>query len=137
MRLNYSLLVENHRSRHRLYPFTPSMLAQVSVTSTQQNHAVQLNQLYIRNILTQHKVVEEQLHLAATMRTAQMLREPPHRAALDIASRGVVLYITLGAGAVKSLVQNSQHTRSNPKSYTRTQGSIYLIGSGYIVWLHS
>jgi hypothetical protein len=33
----------------------------------------------------QHKVVEEQLHLAATMRTAQMLREPPQRAALDIA----------------------------------------------------
>jgi hypothetical protein len=36
-------------------------------------------------MLMQHKVVEEQLHLATTMRIAQMLREPPQRAALDIA----------------------------------------------------
>jgi hypothetical protein len=33
----------------------------------------------------QHKVVEEQLHVAATMWTAQMLKEPLQRAALDIA----------------------------------------------------
>jgi hypothetical protein len=33
----------------------------------------------------QHKVAEEQLHLAATMWTAQMLREPLQCAALDIA----------------------------------------------------
>jgi hypothetical protein len=41
--------------------------------------------LYQHVKMMQHKVVEEQLHLAATMRTAQMLREPPQRAALDIA----------------------------------------------------
>ena len=35
--------------------------------------------------MKQHKVVEEQLHLAATMWTAQMLKEPLQRAALDIA----------------------------------------------------
>ena len=68
--------------------------------------------------------MEEQLHLAAIIKTAQMLKEPLQHAGLDIA---------LGAGAVKSLIQNSQHTRSNPRSKTRTQGSIYLIGSGYIV----
>ena len=44
----------------------------------------------------QHKVVEEQLHLAATMWTSQVLKEPLQRAALDIA---------LGARAAKSSVQ--------------------------------
>ena len=39
----------------------------------------------------QHKVVEEQLHLAATIWTAQMLKEPLQRAVLDTRyrSRGV------------------------------------------------
>ena len=46
--------------------------------------------------MKQHKAVEEQLHFAATMWTAQMLKEPLQRAALDIA---------LGARAAKSLVQ--------------------------------
>ena len=45
--------------------------------------------------LKQHKVVEEQLHLAATMWTSQMLKEPLQRAALDIA---------LGARTAKSSV---------------------------------
>jgi hypothetical protein len=35
--------------------------------------------------MMQHKVVEEQLHVAATMWTAQMLKEPLQHAALDIA----------------------------------------------------
>jgi hypothetical protein len=35
--------------------------------------------------MKQHKVVEEQLHRVATMWTAQMLKEPLQRAALDIA----------------------------------------------------
>ena len=42
------------------------------------------------------EVVEEQLHLAPTMWTAQVLKEPLQRAALDIA---------LGARAAKSSVQ--------------------------------
>jgi hypothetical protein len=46
----------------------------------------------------QHKVVEEQLHLAATIWTRQTLKEPLQCAALNIA---------LGAGAVTSSVQNS------------------------------
>ena len=46
--------------------------------------------------MKQHKVVEEQLHLAATMWTAQVLKEPLQRAALDIA---------LGTRAAKSSVQ--------------------------------
>jgi hypothetical protein len=36
-------------------------------------------------LVMQHKFVEEQLHLAATMWTAQMLKEPLQSAALDIA----------------------------------------------------
>ena len=35
--------------------------------------------------MKQHKVVEEQLHLAAIIWPAQMLKEPLQRAALDIA----------------------------------------------------
>ena len=46
--------------------------------------------------LKQHKVVEEQLHLAATMWPAQMLKEPLQRAVLDIA---------LGAWTAKSSIQ--------------------------------
>ena len=47
-------------------------------------------------MLKQHKAVEEQLHLAATTWTAQMLKEPLQRAALDIA---------LEAWAAKSSIQ--------------------------------
>ena len=47
-------------------------------------------------ILKQHKTVEEQLHLAATTWTTQMLKEPLQRAALDIA---------LEAWAAKSSIQ--------------------------------
>jgi hypothetical protein len=39
--------------------------------------------------LMQQKVVEEQLHVAAIMWTAQMLKEPLQRAALDIALEAV------------------------------------------------
>ena len=46
--------------------------------------------------MKQHKVVEEQLHLAATISTAQMFKEPLPRAAIDIA---------LGARAAKSSIQ--------------------------------
>jgi hypothetical protein len=44
--------------------------------------------------LMQHKVVEEQLHVAATMWTTQILKEPLQRVALDIAL-GVVRSISL------------------------------------------
>jgi len=46
--------------------------------------------------MKQHKVVEEQLHLAATIWTAQVLKEQLEHAALDIA---------LGAWAAKSSIQ--------------------------------
>ena len=46
--------------------------------------------------MKQHKVVKEQLHLAATIWTAQMFKEPLQRAAIDIALR---------ARAAKSSVQ--------------------------------
>ena len=51
---------------------------------------------HVSSNLKQHKVVEEQLHLAATMWTSQMLKEPLQRDALDIA---------LGARAAKSSIQ--------------------------------
>jgi hypothetical protein len=56
--------------------------------------------------------VEEQLHRVATMWTAQMLKEPLQRAALDIA---------LGAGAVKSLVKtlNTQDLVQDLRQNTR------------------
>jgi hypothetical protein len=63
--------------------------------------------------LKHHKVVDEQLHLTTIMCPSQILKKPLQLVALDIA---------LGAGTVKSLVQNSEHTSSS----TRTWGSIYL-----------
>ena len=59
--------------------------------------------------------MEEQLHLAATMWTAQVLKEPLQRAALDIA---------LGARAAKSSVQ-TLNTRSNPDLRQEHKVSLY------------
>jgi hypothetical protein len=64
----------------------------------------------------QHKVVEEQLHLAAINADSTNVEGTASTCCSRYRSRGVVLDIALGAGAVKSLVQNSQHTRSNPRS---------------------
>ena len=70
--------------------------------------------------------MEEQLHRVATTWTAQMLKEPLQRVVLDIA---------LGAWAVKSSIQtlNTQDLIQDLKG--RTQSSLLLVGSGYIVWL--
>jgi len=46
----------------------------------------------------QHKGVEEQLHLAAIIMTAQILKEPLQRAALDIALEAWARYRFRGGG---------------------------------------
>lgn len=40
--------------------------------------------VFLSGFLKLHKIVEEELHLAATKMTAQVLKEPLQRAALDI-----------------------------------------------------
>jgi hypothetical protein len=69
--------------------------------------------------------VEEQLHLAATMWTAQMLKEPLQHGALDIA---------LGARAVR--VQSKTLNILDLIQDLKLMKFSLLIGRGHIVWLH-